>query len=396
MDLARVKAIAVLGYNFNLHLLRSVFRRNKEDQKKLFLEYFKEDNITGLSEKEHRDALDFEGCVACGLCPASCRVMELSEGKFLGPMHIAASAGRSFPDLHNDADSIFLCAVCGQCGPACPEDVPIARIAASMRAMIWKVAPQAVPPVYQTARENLRAHGNIYGGRQIPPNKKGDTNTALVLGPFLQRHPEAAKRALAVLDKLGYAPALVEEGTLAGVAESMGLEPDTEWIQNLLPYRNIIVADPDLWLALKKRPELQSSRVLFITGAVEEKLDDTGLGGLVEGPVAVHDTAALARYSTVAADLRDLLRNRGVEIMPLPEEMENAPPLGWEGGLDMAAPDMTAKLVRSRLEEAEKAGARLLITPCFQDVAVCREHGGESPVRVEYLMDLFHKALCKE
>ncbi len=396
MDLARVKAIAVLGYNFNLHLLRSVFKRNKEDQKKLFLDYFNEDNITGLSEKEHRDALDFEGCVACGLCPASCRVMELSKGKFLGPMHIAASAGRSFPDLHNDADSIFLCAVCGQCEPVCPEDVPIARMAASMRAMIWKVAPQAVPPAYKTALENLRAHGNIYGEPQVRPNPKKDTDAVLVLGPALQRDSQAAERIIAVLEKLGEEPALVEEGALGGLAESMGLEPDTAWIKNLLSYKNIIVADPDLWLALKKSPELQSSRVLFITEALEEKPGGTSLDKLIEGPAAVHDPAALARYSTVAADIRDILREGKVEIVPLPDEMENAPPLGWEGGLDMAAPDMAAKLVRLRLGEAEKAGARTLLTPCFQDVVVAREHGGESPVRVEYLIDLFHKALCKE
>ncbi|MFO8056217.1 MAG: (Fe-S)-binding protein [bacterium] len=392
MDLARIKAIAVLGYNFNLHMLRSLVRRSKQDQAELFLSYFREDRLANLSEKAHRESLEFEDCVACGLCPASCRVMEASSGRFLGPMHIAAAASRSYPDLFHDADSIFLCAVCGQCEPACPEGVPVARMAASMRAMVWKVAPEVIPPAYQEARRNLESYGNIYGQPPGLESKSTGTDTALVLGPFLKRRPDTCGRIIEVLEKLGYEPALVNEGSIGGVAESIGLSPDTGWTAGLENFKTVIVADPDVWLALNKHELLEKQEVMFITTAVQEKLAGLDLGKVVDGPAALHDPAALGRYSGVAAEFRGLLESLGVELAPLREELDQAPPLGWEGGLDLVSPETARNLVQFRLSEASRAGAATFITPCYQDAALSREHGGDQ-VPVRYLMDILHEAL---
>ncbi len=396
MDLARLKSIAVLGYNFNLHILRSLLRRDKEDQAELFLSYFQEDRINGLSEKEHGESLRFEGCVACGLCPASCRVMEISNGRFLGPQHIACAASRSYPDLYNDADSLLLCAVCGQCEPVCPEGVPIASIARAMRSMIWRVAPEVLPEACFIARDNLEAYGNIYGEPVPLEGAAADSDTALVLGPLLRRHAEESGRVIETLYRLGYEPALAEEGSIGGVAESLGLTPDTSWINDLAGFKNVIVADPDVWLALLKSDALERSRIMFITQAVEEKLGELDLSGAVQGPVAVHDTAALGRYSTVSADVRRLLSSTGIETVPLGEELDNAPPIGWEGGLNLVDPQFAGHLVRARFEDALQAGAGTLVTPCFQDVTLAREHAGRHELAVKYLMDMVYEALCKD
>src|SRR4030042_1551043 len=140
MVLKQLKSLSVLGWNFGLHLLRAVIPRAKEDQAEKFRSYFRPDRITSFTPEEHKAILEFETCTLCGICSSHCRVMAISTGKFLGPEPLAACASRSQPDFAADASSLYLCAVCGQCEPDCPELVPVARMAMHMRNLIRRAA----------------------------------------------------------------------------------------------------------------------------------------------------------------------------------------------------------------------------------------------------------------
>lgn len=397
MDTARIKALAVLAYNFNLHMLRKVLPHENKDQAELFRGYFRDDRIAPFTRAETEELSEFETCVACSLCPAHCRVMELADGAFLGPMHIATAASRSQPEFMNDGDSIFLCAVCGQCEPICPERVPVSKMARAMRAMLWRVAPESLPEAYLRARDNLLKHGNIYGEPAPPPlGLKPGAEAALVLGPALRRDAERSGRVAKVLAKLGFDLSAVKEDSIGGVAESLGLEPDTKWVDELAGsgVKTLIVADPEEWLVLSHDSRLSNKSVKFILEAVAEKMPaGLSIAQLVKGRAAVHDTYALARHSSLGKLSREVVENAGIEIAEMEPNGQWSPPLGWEGGLDLVLPGLAGLLTRARISDARAAGASALVTFAAADCAALSRAGVDEGVSVLYIMDMLYEAL---
>jgi len=396
MDTTRIKAISVLGYNFGLHMLRSILPGGEEDQAELFRSYFYEDRITSLTPREQQDLYRFDGCVSCGLCPAACRVMEAAKGRFQGPMSIASSASRSHPDFIHDADSIFLCAACGQCEPICPEAVPVSEIVGPMRAMMWRVAPEALPASYQTAKANLEQYGAIHGKPELPDLKPaGKGRSALVLGPALARDRESAERIVSVLGKLGREVGGIEEGSVGGVAEAIGLVPDVGWVGALaeLDTDEIIVAGPEEWLALKADERLAGKSVVHALEAVRARLPEKiKFPDDVKPPVALHHPYPMARRSELWRLGREMLERGGLEIVELDPRPEEAPPLGWEGGLELAYPQLAKELAKARVQDAEAAGAKTIITVAADDKRMLDERG-VGAVGVVDLFELLGRSL---
>lgn len=395
MDKARIKAVAVLGYYFNRRLLRSVLRRDRADQAQLFQDYFREDRIAPFTGREADEIYELEGCVACGLCPAHCRVMSLSEGRFLGPMHLASAASRSQPEFIHDLDSCLLCAVCGQCEPICPERVPVAKIARTMRAMLWRNAPEALPQSYHLARENLMTHGNIHGPvPELELPRPARPTCALVLGPELRRDRDRSRGAFDLLKKVGHEPLAARDGALGGAAWALGLEPDDSWVRELAgsEVNEIVVADPEAWVFLRGDPRLADKKVSFIIEALEEKWPSgLSLKSAVKGPAAVHDPAG-ARASRLGRLVRDFLAAGGLDMVELDEPGRASPPLGHEGGVNLVEPELSKKLTAARREDARQVGAEALICCSVEDAAVLSsiEDGG-GPVSV-HILDLVREA----
>lgn len=398
MDTSRIKSIAVLGYYFNRHLIRSLIPGKEADQAELFLSYFRDDRIASFTEAEHEALAAFEGCVACGLCPSRCRVMEHAPGRFQGPMHIAVSASRSHPDFVNDLDNILLCAACGQCEPICPSRVPVSRIASTMRAMIWRVLPESMPAAYQKAREDLENHGSIYGPEPEHDSKiNGGAKVALVLGPLLRQDPARSNNILEVLEKLGCKAGLVEEGTIGGVAESLGLVPDTDWVTKLAQSTagTVIVADPEVWTSLVNDERLEGRQVKFLLETIAEKWPSgLSLCDVVEGVATVHDTWPLARSSSLWRLSREFFDQGKVELVEMEDHGDESPPLGWEGGIELVDPDLAAALARARIADAKAAGAGNIITLSPADTRTLETAGVDNGLSVSYLFDIIHRILC--
>jgi len=377
--------------------LRSLVPRKRPDQAELFKSYFRDDKIAPFTEAEHKNLADFERCVACGLCPSRCRVMELAPDRFLGPMHIAVTVSRSQPEFLNDMDSIILCAVCGQCEPICPEGLPIAQITQAMREMIWRVAPESLPGPYHEAAENLRTHGNVYGPEpemDLPVN--ANASSVLVLGPGLRLDPEKAGRAADTLRKLGYEVTAVVEGAIRGVAGSMGLDTDTRWLEDLAGHgaRQIIAADPATWIELLMDERLKGKQVRFILEAVTEKIPaGFSLSRFVKGSAVVHDPPALGRRSSMWRFIRGLLYKWGVELSEMELHGEWSPPAGWEGGLNLVDPALAGSLARARIGDALSAGAKFIITFSAEDALILGEACQDGDISVIYFMDLINQGI---
>lgn len=395
MDTARIKALVVLGYNFNLHMLRKVVSRDCTDQAELFRGYFREDRLPALTEREHRELLEFEGCVACGLCPSHCRVMALAAGRFQGPLHLATAASRSQPEFRDDLDSLLLCSVCGQCEPICPEHVPVSRMTRAMRGIIWRVAPEALPQAYHEAAENLKRHGSILGAAPaLDLPVKSSAAAALVLGPGLSHSPARARQVFDLLARLGYDLTAVSEGSLGGVAASLGLTPDTRWVETLArsSQKTVIAADPETWRALKDDPRVAGKTVKSLLEAVAEKWPaGLSLAGAGKGPVSVHDPAAFARGSGQWRLARELLARGKAEVKEMAEHGEWSPPVGSEGGVSLGDPALAKSLAQARLADAQAVGAQTLVALSGDDADVLAAAKGE-PEAIDFV-ELITRAL---
>ena len=74
-------------------------------------------------------------CTACGLCDAACPILQSTKpAAFLGPMRLVLGAMRGGPSVQYAlADFAFMsnesCVACRECEKACPEEIPIIKLA---------------------------------------------------------------------------------------------------------------------------------------------------------------------------------------------------------------------------------------------------------------------------
>jgi len=394
MDLKQLKALSVLGWNFGLHLLRAAVPRRQEDQAEKFRSYFRPDRITSFTPEEHLAILEFESCTLCGICSSHCRVMARSAGKFLGPEHLAASASRSQPEFASDAPSLYLCAVCGQCEPDCPEQVPVARMAMHMRSMIRRVAPAVMPQPIQAAAHNLAQHGNIYG--QAPAlalPRRPDAEFTLFLGCRERMAPERVQQRLKLLDHLAIRVTGVDESCCGGVPETLGLDPPPAVSEKILAAgpKKVLTVCPHCTEALRRNPALKDKvEVSHLAEVLAERIPSGTKARDIPTPVAFHDPCHLARGCGLIQEPREVLRRLGVELKEMAESGDRAPCCGAGGGLALVDPALGKEVARSRLADAKAAGAKTLITACAgcrDQLTLARSDGDPTIFMLEDILD---------
>ena len=90
-------------------------------------------------------------CTSCGACDDVCPILrrqtEIPAGDFLGPMGFVLAGARGAPHFADISDSLAIfqgpvCAGCGRCDAACPEGIPILRLASEAAAQL-KIIEQA-------------------------------------------------------------------------------------------------------------------------------------------------------------------------------------------------------------------------------------------------------------
>ncbi len=372
IDRKLFKSLAVLGYNFGLHILRALIPRGKKDQARTFIEYFREDGIEPLSVEEDELLFAFENCINCGICQDHCRVSQLSGGRFLGPEHIAVCASRSQPEFFADSESIFLCAVCGQCESACPEDVPVSKMAMHIRSMIRRTRPEALPKACHRAMENLERFGNIYDEkgeekvREWPRNP--DAEYILFLGCRERVEPERASILFDLMARLGLSVTGIEEVCCGGVPETMGLEYQSDLVERLLAAgpEKLIAVCPLCAKKLGASSELSGRiEVKHIIEILLEKIPADLKARDIPEPVTFHDPCHLGRGCNIIEEPRQVLRGLGLEVVEMNEQGLEAPCCGAGGGLNLFDPDLARDMARARIADAKAAGARTLATECL-------------------------------
>ncbi|HIC94624.1 MAG TPA: (Fe-S)-binding protein [Anaerolineae bacterium] len=108
--------------------------------------------------------------------------------------------------------------------------------------------------------------------------------------------------------------------------------------------------------------------VLHSTHLLAELIDTDRLGlGRLEQTVTYHDPCDLGRKSGVYDAPRQVIESiPGVRLVEMDASREGARCCGGGGNVEVVAPELTAAVAARRIEQAQRTGARTLVSACQQ------------------------------
>jgi Fe-S oxidoreductase len=296
---------------------------------------------------------------------------------------------------------LYQCADCGTCRAHCVTDQPLPEAIAETRAEV--VAAGLAPAAVLAVAEKLAAFGNPYVDRHPEP-ATGEGPVALFVGDEVPyRWPTALDAVLQLLAALDLHPALVGRGRNNGyLASSLGfpdlarslVQATLDELSTVGAHRLLVLSPGDYFafhrlheerLGISRRPRLEVEEVVTLLER-----------SLATGDLRFRQTAPSAPYAyldpthTVRVDGRWEAPRRllAAVFSEPPRELfwrrERTHPTGATA-LQFTQPDLAAMLATARLEDARRAGARLLITEAAGDLAMLAPLAPQFGLEVRHL-----------
>ena len=102
--------------------------------------------------------------------------------------------------------------------------------------------------------------------------------------------------------------------------------------------------------------------------------------------VTYHDPCDLGRGARVFDAPRKVIQSiPGVQLVELPNNRENCNCCGGGGNLEMIDPELSAKIAKSKIEEAEGTGAQAIVTSCQQCVRTMTTYVKRNKIPIEVM-----------
>ena len=114
--------------------------------------------------------------------------------------------------------------------------------------------------------------------------------------------------------------------------------------------------------------------------------------------VTYHDPCDLGRGARVFDAPRKVIQSiPGVQLVELPNNRENCNCCGGGGNLEMIDPELSAKIAKSKIKEAEGTGAQAIVTSCQQCVRTMTTYvkRNKIPIEVMDVIQLVRRAVGK-
>jgi Fe-S oxidoreductase len=299
---------------------------------------------------------------------------------------------------------LYHCADCGTCRSHCVTDQPLPEAIAAARA---EVAAGGLAPtsVYRT-HELLAAFGNPYG-QPLPAPSTAQGEVALFVGDDAHfTRPGLLDAVLKLLAAVGIAPVLIGRGRNNGyLASSLGFPETARTLAQATlaelaatGAQRLLVLTPGDLFTFRQLYDERLGVVWPVEVALAEVIELLA-GALAAGrlafrrltesePYAYLDPTHTVRVTERTAAPRQLL----AAIMPQPGKelfwrRERAHPTGATA-LQFTLPHMAMLLATARLEDAQKSGARLLITEAPGDLALLARLAPARGLRIQGLYEL--------
>ena len=342
-------------------------------------------------------AKEFDQCIKCGLCQATCPVCkELMLEKYTprGKVQLARYYGGGQLALSDHFRDIFAkCLLCGSCSVTCPSGVDLKKIFLEMRREI--AAKRGLHPAVEEAvravssRKNISSEDNLERAewredlKGLPDHlyEKERAEVAYFVGcvasffPMVQGIP---RNLVQILDRAQVDFSILggEEWCCgfpligAGVPEGMKelIAHNLERV-HALGAGEVVFSCPSCYRTWKEY--YPTDLHLFHSTEFLEKIITAGALPLKEVKMTVtyHDPCDLGRNSGVFEAPRRILNSiPGLTVVELESNRAKSICCGGGGNVEMADPKLSGAVAQKKLEEIRRSGAEAVVTSCQQCV----------------------------
>ncbi|MFX0066122.1 MAG: (Fe-S)-binding protein [Candidatus Hermodarchaeota archaeon] len=340
---------------------------------------------------------EFDRCIKCGLCLATCPVCkELLLEKYSprGRIQLVKHYSQGDLDLSDHYWDIFAkCLLCGACSVTCPSGVDLERVFLSMREQIAK--KKGTHPMMTRVVESLLANHNISDSDNsergdwreflddLPDHmyQKEKAEVAYFVGcvasffPMVQSIPENIVQILE-LANVDFTLLAEEEWCCgfpligAGHPEKMKelMEHNLEKLRTL-EVKMVVFSCPSCYRTWKEYYDTDLK--LFHSTQFIEKLIDEGTIhlGEISMTVTYHDPCDLGRNSGVYDAPRRILESiPGLALVELENNRAQSICCGGGGNLEMTDSSLSRTMAQEKTTEIQQTGASTVVTSCQQCV----------------------------
>lgn len=372
-------------------------------------------------------AQEFDQCIKCGLCLATCPVCkELLLEKYTprGKIQLARYHTRGDLELSDHCRDIFSkCLLCGACSVTCPSGVALTKVFVGMRDQI--ADQRGLHPRLEGAVQSLLMNHNISDEdntergewrdflKALPDHmhQKDKAEVAYFVGcvasffPMVQTIPQ---NLVQILDAAGTDFAILagEEWCCgfpligAGVPGKMRelKEHNLEKVK-ALGVKKVIFSCPSCYRTWKEFYGTELD-LFHSTQFIQRLIGDKAIS-LREVPATVtyHDPCDLGRNGGIYDEPRQILKSiPGLTLVEMENNRAKSVCCGGGGNLEMADSNLSGAVARKKIEEIHHIGVKTVVTSCQQCIRTIKSNARKEKIDLDVLdiTDLVLKAISSD
>ncbi len=313
-------------------------------------------------------------CSSCGFCQAVCPVFGLTlrpafnaRGKMLVLQEVMNGSIELSDEL---VETLFQCTMCASCAEKCPSGVNVPEIIKEVRKDMVHLG--SCHPAFKGMNQVLEKSTNIYAEEEPPDfgrakNKKAEYVYFIgCVGVY--REDDSTKATLDLLDRIGVDYTLIDEVCCSGVLEDIGYRIHEPLAQKNLDLilatgaRTVITGCPYCAKTLKNNNFYSQLNKNIVT--ISQFLKDFDFKVTTDKVVTYHDPCDLGRHCGIYEEPRQTIRKIAPNFVEMRHHHADALCCGAGGGVRGAYARNSIGMARRRLQEAEEAGAEIILTEC--------------------------------
>ena len=368
-----------------------------------------------ISSLEVLSLLRFDACTRCGECTATCptggeaqtdelvtprgKILRLREF-YLRQYGLRARllGGRDIPkdQLEELAQKAYECTICGQCKTVCPARLDTISMWENMREFLVANGLAPLPaheqiiksiensdnPWMQPRTQRSRWSRKIEKEVRIKDALKERCDVLYFVGCTAAYDPNIREMALNTSRVLGAAKTDFgtlrnDEGCCGSTLLRTGLRASASKLarNNLEKFERtgagtILTSCAGCYKTIRQdypRIGKVNAKVVHITQFITDLIDSGRLvpSKRLDQVVTYHDPCHLGRHNGVYDDPRKIIESiPGVKLVEMERTRDESRCCGAGGGVKTAFPELAQKIAGLRIEDAERTGAKLLVTSC--------------------------------
>jgi len=359
-------------------------------------------------------AEEFDQCIKCGLCMATCPVSkELLLEKFTprGRIQLARYYGQGELDLSSHYQDIFAkCLLCGACGVTCPSGVDLNKVFINMREEIAKKI--GLHPMMERVVQSLIVNHNISDEdnsergdwkdflKEVPNHiyQKGRAEVLYFVGCVASFFPMVKKIPRNIVQILWSANVdftilggeewccgfpLIGAGVPEKVREMM--KQNLEKVKNL-DAKMVVFSCPSCYRTWQEYYNADFE-LLHSTQLIEKLIIEGAIRlGIVNTTVTYHDPCDLGRNGGIYDAPRKILKSiPGLTLVELENNHAQSICCGGGGNLEMADPNLSETLAWKKIQEIQRTGAKTVVTSCQQCIRTIKSRARRKKINLDVL-----------